>query len=577
MICTTGKVVVPPMFDDCSGSTDFIMVDTLAAVEINGKLWLTPRDGSGRLMNDFGYDSISRSYCFAFVKNGVYEGLLDARTGNTMIPCEMDWVISNQGINMFLGKDDKVGIFESELLNAESLGGSKLYLPIYDAIDVATGQLCLNGKWGWVLRDGGFVEKAPSCDEVLYIPSSVPLTHNGESVFYVLRENCLKIEGLPNVRISKAEKPSSRLKLPRIDVEKIKYPINPIIAKLFSDKDSTMTMPDTSILSMQLEETGDDYWNATISWIDHSSISIGADQAFPLINGCHAILFSEDGEYRVKFVLNLSRVKLEVLMAIVSALYDLKAKILPIGKSEPVYDDANNGKLTYEVFFQVSCYYVESPKDITYPSYSPEYEHYGDVGSLEEAYSLMMHYVGFNNLSIEGVKKPDRRKILKYCIKEFSYQPLADCTTQLREWTFSPDGTLLSLPSIHYQRIENNEIKEQFLGVDKSSLKFKEGDIVEFDLFGIINLGIVAHLPYSIEETRRLYNANELLGSEHFFVILTLEEDENRFIQGEFAEGRDLSHPSMPVPDELKQRLEEKFRNRLPRIDYDKESEGIWS
>ena len=89
--CTTGEVVIPPLFDNCVGSNEMLFCDTLAVVEKDGKQWVTPRDGRGKIVSE-GYDSISRSYCFGWLENEGQKGLLDSITGDVLVPCEMDWM-----------------------------------------------------------------------------------------------------------------------------------------------------------------------------------------------------------------------------------------------------------------------------------------------------------------------------------------------------------------------------------------------------------------------------------------------------------------------------------------------------
>ena len=104
---SAGKTVVPPLFDGADGALDLIFCDTLAVVRKGNKYWLTPRDGSGKIITESGFDKISRSFCYAWVFNDGKEGMLDAKTGEVIIPCEMDWILKDSS-HWFLGREDKI-------------------------------------------------------------------------------------------------------------------------------------------------------------------------------------------------------------------------------------------------------------------------------------------------------------------------------------------------------------------------------------------------------------------------------------------------------------------------------------
>lgn len=89
---SNGELVVPAKFDEIDGASDIIFYQTLAKVRIDGQYYLTPRDGSGDIIGDSGYDNISRSYCFGWIERAGKKGLLNSITGEVLVPCEMDWI-----------------------------------------------------------------------------------------------------------------------------------------------------------------------------------------------------------------------------------------------------------------------------------------------------------------------------------------------------------------------------------------------------------------------------------------------------------------------------------------------------
>lgn len=157
LVDCNGNIVVPPLFESCRGARDISMSETLAVVRSDGKYWLTPRDSSGRIINNLGYDKISRSFCFGWVERDGKVGLIDARSGKTLIPCEMDWMDSEHNFFYYLfGKDEKIGI--ADVFDNQDV---RYLPPIYDEIDMDNRKFKMNGVWGWVTRDGRFLTEEP--------------------------------------------------------------------------------------------------------------------------------------------------------------------------------------------------------------------------------------------------------------------------------------------------------------------------------------------------------------------------------------------------------------------------------
>lgn len=149
---TCGRLVIPAIYDDARGAVDMSFIHTLAVVKSDDKYYLTPRFGSGELQS-LGYDKISRSCSYAWVENDGKKGLLDAHTGETMIPCEMDWTIHEQAyfINCVFTKNGKLGLLvENPILDKIEFYSE----PQWDAIDITWNRYHKDGKW-WYLRDNG--------------------------------------------------------------------------------------------------------------------------------------------------------------------------------------------------------------------------------------------------------------------------------------------------------------------------------------------------------------------------------------------------------------------------------------
>ena len=163
-----GMVVVPAQFDDAVGAYDIGFVETLAKVKFNGKYYLTPRDGSGKLMTEESYDEMSRSCSFAWVTKDGKKGMLSSLTGEVIIPCEMNWLINEKGllIRRFFAKGGKVGFAEFNPFN----GVLEYYAtPIYGAIDLTRNRYLLNSKWVYISNEGKIVDKrTPKFQDVAY-------------------------------------------------------------------------------------------------------------------------------------------------------------------------------------------------------------------------------------------------------------------------------------------------------------------------------------------------------------------------------------------------------------------------
>lgn len=189
LVDSNGKAVVPAIFDSCKGCRDMPEVDSLAIVEKDGKYYLTPRDNSGKLINDIPYDEIKRSCSFGWVKRNGKCGLIDIKTGKDIIPCTMDWIEDVSFYSIVCGKAGYIGVYDTYLKQYVS--------PRFKDFDFTTLQFCRGRKWGWgwgwLLTNGRFVEFPPAhiCNVVtigtsiegVLEPNDKPL-NEGEREYY---------------------------------------------------------------------------------------------------------------------------------------------------------------------------------------------------------------------------------------------------------------------------------------------------------------------------------------------------------------------------------------------------------
>lgn len=147
-----GNVVVPARFDSCRGATDMSEINCYAVVEKDGQFYRTPRDGSGKLIDEKGYDKIFLNG--ETIREKKY-GMVSLRTPEVLIPCQMDWFVFQRfGIGgIMFGKDGKIGMRDTYL--------HKYVSPEFSAYDISTLRFCRQGEWGWVSRATGEFFKEP--------------------------------------------------------------------------------------------------------------------------------------------------------------------------------------------------------------------------------------------------------------------------------------------------------------------------------------------------------------------------------------------------------------------------------
>ena len=332
--CSTGRVVVPPMFEECKGADNLAMIDTFAAVKLNGRWWLTPRDNSGRLMTDIGYDSILRSNSYAWVKNTGKVGLLSSINAEVIIPCEHDWMVNDGAFGLWcIGKGDKVGVFDMEFnpVNYDA-SNDKFYPAIYDAIDATTGKICFNGKWGWLLKDGSVTEIPPKRYDTPLHPGELPFDSEVAFIGTTIEEKGVnQIDGVKHLAMKKSRQNSTNVQLPKLKDVDVMVDIDSVVAEKFSlleyqSQNISIDMAGKGLLTIQLTPVNDEKWNVTVSWIDDNQKDMAFDSMFPLINACHRIIYSKGGIYHVEFKLEIHECDIDLPMKFISALLSYRKR-----------------------------------------------------------------------------------------------------------------------------------------------------------------------------------------------------------------------------------------------------------
>lgn len=148
-----GNMVVPPIFEEAEGTEYLFESKHMARVKKNGKFWLSPRDGSGRIIGP-GYEKIEPYFSLAAVKRYGKTGMVDLATGIEFIPSQMNWLKKLIGDYVFT-QNGKIGyyFYYDEL--------DRYVEPQFDAINLTTHQFLKNGEWGWLLKWGEFTTLCP--------------------------------------------------------------------------------------------------------------------------------------------------------------------------------------------------------------------------------------------------------------------------------------------------------------------------------------------------------------------------------------------------------------------------------
>lgn len=306
-----GNILVPALFDSCKPYFDILFVDTLNVVELDGKKWLAAKDGSGKLMTSIGYDEISCSFCYGWTKRGEKYGMLDSRTGQIFVPCEMDWINDDHhaGMTSLLCKDGKLGLVE--YIDPKDV---TYYEPLYDAIDLATWRVFKEGRWGWVNREGEFSTNPPQSrydiimfewDLEKYLGEKP--RKPGEKEWYTDDELSDYLEESIRRFAAKMEmKPSEACVLPPLEIPESFSQYKSVLDKIscgnFMLKITPRSKMKAPIMSVNITADG-----IKVEWQPNSKELAWRDAESQLIKSCHQIIRAGDKSYTLSFAKKFER------------------------------------------------------------------------------------------------------------------------------------------------------------------------------------------------------------------------------------------------------------------------------
>ncbi len=150
----TGKVLVPPIFEEIEQTYEYFDDVPFTAVMKDGKWGLVKNDGTGTMIIDPIYDYAvygDRTGFYALEKDGKFA--LVNKKGEMVVPCMVDKVYEPEVNLSIIESNGKFGI----IINHE-----KLIDPVFDHIEVEYDEPCrvvYQGKSGYLDADGKFTEK----------------------------------------------------------------------------------------------------------------------------------------------------------------------------------------------------------------------------------------------------------------------------------------------------------------------------------------------------------------------------------------------------------------------------------
>lgn len=350
-----GKVVVPAWFDSCRGCREMSECDSLAVVEKGGEFYLTPRDGSGRLLNRIPYTSIGRSLTHGWVKRGEKCGLIDIKSGRTIVPCEMDWMEDTcLGFRILFGRKGQIGLYDNYL--------SKYISPRFSAFDFATKQFRRNGQWGWVRRSGRFTKIAPGhIYDVMTIgidAESILDLHDKprkkrEKQYYTPEEMDVELKSKKaDIEAVRNRTLKSYLNLPKLEIpedvtvdERLLAMLNHAVSQLENGEKYEATIlvtadsePDAPEMHIKAERKDRMVTDIEVSWRPRNKKTTWRDVQFEAIKSFHQIAFSGENGIDLKFQLNFKPNETETIVRFVAYYYlyvwHLKATQLDFGRCE---------------------------------------------------------------------------------------------------------------------------------------------------------------------------------------------------------------------------------------------------
>lgn len=283
-----GNVVVPPFFEEAEGTEYLFEAKCMARVRKDGKLWLSPRDGSGKIIGP-GYDKIEPYFSLASVKRYGKTGMVDLTTGIEFIPSQMNWLKKLIGDYVFT-QNGKIGyyFYYDEL--------DRYVKPQFDAINLTTHQFLKNGEWGWLLKWGEFTTFCPryrdQTKEMVWEAEHYIERNPNETERYftmeemeedfkkrmpeMIKERTRTLKSyltLPQIKFRNGYTPLDKVKKAILDAsEKVMNSPDKIIEITFSDKDFDYlgikviikNLEDKAVMEMKMECLKDeDLWDFT--------------------------------------------------------------------------------------------------------------------------------------------------------------------------------------------------------------------------------------------------------------------------------------------------------------------------
>lgn len=350
-----GRVVVPAWFDSCRGCREVSECDSLAVVEKGGQFYLTPRDGSGRLLNRIPYTSIGRTLSHGWVKRGEKCGLIDMKSARTIVPCEMDWMEDTcLGFRILFGRKGQIGLYDNYV--------SKYIPPRFSAFDFATKQFCRNGQWGWVRQSGRFTKVAPShIYDVMTIgidAESILDLHDkprkkGEMQDYTPEEMDFELKNdITDIEATRKRPLKSYLNLPALEIpedvtvdERLLAMLNHAVSQLENGEKyeaiilvTADSEPDAPEMHIKAERKNRMVTDIEVSWRPRNKKTAWRDVQFEAIKSLHQIALYGKNGIDLKFQLNFKPNETEKIVRFVAYYYlyvwHLKATQLNFGRWE---------------------------------------------------------------------------------------------------------------------------------------------------------------------------------------------------------------------------------------------------
>ena len=336
-----GNIVVPALFDSCRGACDMTQVCEYAIVEKNGKFYRTPRDGSGNLIDDEGYD---RVYLNGEVIRDGKHGKVSMRTPQILIPCEMDWMAYDDFYEILFSRDGKLGMRDTYL--------HKYIPPVYSAYDITTLRFCRDGVWGWVNRETGefFTEPIGNRYDVMIAACNANsyLSHDDKPVVEQ-EEKYISIEEMHKQLLQGASEFKKTLKIKLsslIELPPLKYKKDYKASSRIVDAIRSLTIKNNKLI-VRSEDGNAPEMHTTYStnegrnvyrleWSPRSNALAWHDVALKELNAFHQLLLPGKDTFSMHFYRDFTGRQVQILAKFIAYYY---AKIWQISEDELVIVD----------------------------------------------------------------------------------------------------------------------------------------------------------------------------------------------------------------------------------------------